>query len=140
MVELGSWAILVSGFPMQPAASSLQSHATPQTDQGDAHHAAGAVARIKYIAAQKLASKKSQQCAHHKADGISKTLCEQVFHGVGSAVTALHEHQFFKQRHVLLVFQQCAHQWRHGHFVVLGLQSRQRNVFSHQEFEPIQQF
>jgi len=109
MVEMGSWGILVSGFPVQPAASGLQSHAPSQTDQGDPHHAAGAVARIEYIAAQKLASKKSQQCPHHKPDGISKTLCEQVFHGEGSAVTALHENQFFKQGDVLLVFQQRSH-------------------------------
>ena len=61
---------------MKPAASSLQSHATPQTDQGNAHHATDAVTRIKYIAAQKLASEKPQQCAHHKADGITKTLCQ----------------------------------------------------------------
>jgi len=140
MVEMGSWGILVGGFPVQPAASGLQSHASPQTDQGDAHHAAGAVARIEHIAAQKLASKKTQQCPHHKADGISKTLCEQVFHGEGSAVAALHEHQFFKQGDVLFVFQQCADQGRYGHFVVLGLQRGQRDVFSHQEFQPIQQF
>lgn len=128
---MGSWGINGSGFTVQQAASGLQSQATPQTDQGDAHHASGAVTCIKYIAAQKLASEKSQQYAHHKADGISKTLCEQVFHGVGSAVTALHEHQFFKQHHVLLVFQQSSHQRRHSHFVVLGLQGGQWYVFSH---------
>jgi hypothetical protein len=59
MVEMGSRGILVSGFPVQPAASGLQSHATAQTNQGDAHHAAGAVALIEHIAAQKLANKKT---------------------------------------------------------------------------------
>ena len=124
---------------MQPAASSLQSNATPQTDQRDAQHAANAIACLKHIAAQKLACKKTQQGTHHKPDGVSQTLCQHMFHGGRSAVTALHEHQFFKQGDVLLVFQQGAYQWRDRHFIVLGLQRGQRNVFGHQQFEPIQQ-
>ena len=52
---------------------------------------------------------------------------------------ALHENQFFEQRHVLLVFQQRADQRRYRHFIVFALQGFQRNIFGDQQFEPIQQ-
>ena len=54
-----------------------------------------------------------------------------------SAVVALHEHQFFKQGHVLLVFEQRAHQRRDGHFFVFGLQRRQRREDDRDHHEPV---
>ena len=75
----------------------------------------------------------------HRQFGRAQGVEEVDQHGWALAVAALHEHQFLKQRHILLVFQQRTHQRRHSHFVVLGLKRGQRNILGHQEFEPVQE-
>ena len=51
----------------------------------------------------------------------------------------IHEDEFFKQADILFVLQQRTHQRWHCHLVVGALQGRQRNVFSHQQLEPVDQ-
>jgi hypothetical protein len=55
------------------------------------------------------------------------------------SASLIHEYQFFKERYVLLILQQRAHQRGHRDFVVFGLQHLSRNVFGHQQFDPIEQ-